>query len=257
MIHRLLSRPYRSASVPFVVTTEDGVRLVGARAGSAEPRIVFCHGFFAWHGKGVLVDFVDALARWFTVYAFDTRGHGASEGASTFGDREYMDIEAVVRRAREDAPGPVATLGTSMGGIAVIRHAALRAGVDAVMAISTPARWDGHRSAAVRRMRRITVSRGGRGLMRGLGVRMARTWDWPDDPEEVVGKIAPIRLIIVHGRDDHFFEVEEAWRLYQRAGQPKRLMLSSRFGHAEDGFSAAFAERAARRLYEAMGLRWT
>ena len=253
VIHRLLSRAYRLPTRPFWVETDDGIRLIGARVGVAGPMLVFCHGFLGWHRKAAIVDFVEHLARWFTVYVFDTRGHGMSGGRSTFGDREYLDVDAVVRRAREDSGESLATLGASMGGIAVLRHAAFRDEVDAVMAVSTPARWDGHRTAAVRRMRLITATRGGRGLMRGLGVRVATTWGWPDDPEEVVGKIAPTPVIIVHGRDDHFFDVEDAWRLYRRAGEPKRLMLARRFGHAEEGFSRAFAERAARRLYEAMG----
>ncbi len=138
----------------------------------------------------------------------------------------------------------------------MLRQAAFRSGADAVVAVSTPARWDGHGSRAVRRVRLITATRPGRRVARALGVRLTSTWDWPDDPEDVVGKIAPTPLIIVHGRDDHFFEEEEAWRLYHRAQEPKWLMLADRFGHAEDGFTDEFARRIARRLYSVMGLSW-
>src|SRR5213594_1697994 len=78
--------------------------------------------------------------------------------------------------------------------------------------ISTPARWDGHRSAAVRRMTWLTGSPRGRRLMRAAGVRLPGMWDRPESPEDLVGKIAPVPLLIVHGRDDHFFDEEEAWR---------------------------------------------
>ena len=53
--------------------------------------------------------------------------------------------------------------------------------------------------------------------------------------------IGGVPLLLVHGRDDHFFDEEQAWLLYRRAGEPKRLMLASRFGHAEDGYTSAFA----------------
>ena len=72
---------------------------------------------------------------------------------------------------------------------------------------------------------------------------MTDRWIRLDDPAELVGRIAPTPVLIVHGRDDHYFGEEEAWLLYRRAGEPKRLLLASRFGHAEDGYTPAFAER--------------
>ena len=62
-----------------------------------------------------------------------------------------------------------------------------------------------------------------------------------EDPVEVIGDIAPTPIVLVHGRDDHFFDEEQAWLLYRRANPPKRLLLASRFGHAEDGYTPAFA----------------
>lgn len=249
---RFLSRRYGAAAEAFTVGTEDGIPLTGTRLGTG-PALVLCHGFFGWHRKPRIAALAEALSRWFTVYAFDFRGHGRSGGLCTYGDLEYLDVEAVARRAREEVGGPVVTMGVSMGGIAVIRQAALRGGVDAVVAISTPARWDGHASAAVRRIRRMTDTRSGRRLARLLGVRLSETWSHPEDPEAVVGRIAPTPLILVHGRDDHFFEEDEVWRLYRRAGRPKRLLLARRFGHAEDGLNPALADLLARRVLQALG----
>jgi alpha-beta hydrolase superfamily lysophospholipase len=190
------------------------------------------------------------------VYVFDFRGHGRSGGISTFGGLEIHDIEAVVGLAREDGHRPVATVGTSMGGIGVIRHAGLVGGVDAVVAVSTPARWDGHRSPAVRRMAWLTGTARGRRIARLAGVRLPREWARPEAPVDVVGSITPTPLLLVHGRDDHFFDEEEAWRLYRAAGQPKQLWLGGRFGHAEDGFTSDFAERVGRFLYRTWGFEW-
>lgn len=249
---RLLSSPYGAAAVPFTVRTEDEIPLVGTRLGTG-PALVLCHGFFGRHRKPRMAAMATSLSRRFTVYTFDFRGHGGSGGLCTYGDLEYLDVEAVVRLARSDLGGPVVTVGVSMGGIAVIRHAALRAGVDVVVAISTPARWDGHPSVAVRRIRRMTDTKRGRRLARLLGVRLSPTWSEPEAPEAVVGRIAPTPLILVHGRDDHFFAEDEVWRLYRRAGNPKRLMLARRFGHAEDGLNPALAELLSRRILAALG----
>jgi uncharacterized protein len=245
----LRSRRYR-ASVPFRLTTEDGVVLVGSRVGTAGPGVVFAHGFLGWHRKERIVAFVERMARSHVVYAVDLRGHGRSGGVCTFGDRELLDVDAVVGLARRDRDAPLVTLGLSMGGIAVLRQAAFRDHVDAVVAVSTPARWDGHRSRAVRQMRWLTATPAGRRFSRALGARLTDVWRSPEDPVDVVGRIAPTPVVLVHGRDDHFFEEEEAWRLYRAAGSPKRLLLSSRFGHAEDGLSPAFADLLTARLHD-------
>jgi pimeloyl-ACP methyl ester carboxylesterase len=214
--------------------------------------LVFCHGFLGWHRKRRLIGFQEALARTFTVYGFDFRGHGGSGGVCAFGGLEHLDVAAVVDRARADGFERVVTFGASMGGIAVIRHAALLGGTDAVVAVSTPSIWTGHETAAVRRLTWLATTRLGRLSMRAAGVRAAPIIEPVEDPVEVVGRIAPTPLVLIHGRDDHFFDEEQAWDLYRAAGQPKRLLLASRFGHAEDGFTPAFAERVASAVLEAV-----
>jgi pimeloyl-ACP methyl ester carboxylesterase len=245
-ITRFLSRRYSLAVESFEVITDDGVPLRGDRLGQGQIALIFCHGFMGWRRKARLVLFEESLARSFTVYAFDLRGHGESGGRSAFGAMEHLDVDAVVRLAREDGAAKVVTLGGSMGGIAVLRHAALLGGVDAVVAVSTPAVWDGHDSDAVRRLAWVTASRFGRSFLRVAGVRVTEAFDRVEAPADLIGKIAPIPVAILHGRDDHFFDEEQAWLLYRRAGVPKRLLLAGRFGHAEDGYTLAFADEIAR-----------
>lgn len=245
---RLWSRRYSVPAEPFATTTRDGVEITGARLGAGRDAVVFCHGFLGWHTKARLVRFQEELARSFTVYAFDFRGHGLSGGLSAFGSREHLDVDAVVRVARGDGFGRVFTIGGSMGGIAVVRHAALLGGVDGVVAVSTPATWDGHDSGAVRKLVWLTATPMGQRFLRSWGVRVSPRWEWAESPADVVHRVAPAPLFIVHGRDDHFFEEEQAWLLYRRARPPKRLLLASRFGHAEDGYTPAFAATVARLL---------
>jgi pimeloyl-ACP methyl ester carboxylesterase len=239
------SGTYSAAAEPFEVATADGVRLAGHRLGQGRVAFVFCHGFLGWHRKPRLVAFQQELARWFTVFAFDFRGHGESGGISSFGALEQLDVDAVVHHARGQGFGRVVTFGGSLGGVAVIRHAALLGGSDGVVAVSTPAMWDGHDTAPVRRMVWLTATRSGRWVLKRLRVRTPLEWEWAEAPAELIDRIAPTPVVIVHGRDDHYFDEEQAWLLYRRAGEPKRLLLASRFGHAEDGYTPAFARQIA------------
>jgi fermentation-respiration switch protein FrsA (DUF1100 family) len=103
----------------------------------------------------------------------------------------------------------------------------------------------------------LTGTSRGRRVAGLAGIRLPSQWQRTESPEEVVGKISPVPLLIVHGRDDHYFDEEEAWRLYRAARDPKRLWLAGRFGHGEDGFSPALAERLGRFLHETWGLDWS
>jgi fermentation-respiration switch protein FrsA (DUF1100 family) len=167
-----------------------------------------------------------------------------------FGRSEIWDFDAVLRHARRAGHPTAATMGNSMGGIAVLRHAGLLGGEDAVVAISSLAYWDWHGGAnpvALRNLRAMIATGAGRTALRPWGVRLPKTWppdgEMPEAPEDVVGKVAPSAVVIVHGANDHLFAEDHAYRLYEAANEPKRLLLGDRFGHAEDGLTPAFSSR--------------
>jgi pimeloyl-ACP methyl ester carboxylesterase len=262
-VQRLVSHRWRIPAAPFRVVTDDGVRLAGTRLGPPDPTrpaLVMAHGLMGWHRKPRFAVFAELLTAWFTTYPFDLRGHGESEGLSDFGRAEIEDVDAVVRRAREDGHGTVVTLGTSLGGISVIRHGGLRGGVDGVAAISSLAYWDWHADAdpaVMRRFRARFESAPGREALRLAGVRITAEWSAPESPEDVIGKIAPVPVVIVHGEDDRLFPPAHARRLYDAANEPKHLLIGRGFGHADDGLSQAFARRLARVLHDEVGTPWS
>ena len=222
--------------------TADGFRLAGSLLGGSEGDtcVVFVHGFNGYRTKPKNRVLVETIARRFPVLAFDLRGHGQSQGWCTGGELESLDVHAAVTFARARGFSRVVTVGASLGGIAVIRAAGDEGDADAVVAISTPSRWRTSDTKAVRRMTWIFTSPVGRRVVRRLfGTRIDLQWGNPEPPIEAVTKIrAP--LLIVHGSDDHFFPATEAELLYERAPEPKRLLLLDRFGHAEDGFTEPF-----------------
>jgi pimeloyl-ACP methyl ester carboxylesterase len=270
-VQELVSHRWRVPAESFTTLTEDGVEIVGTalRALTGEtdpapaqvkPAMVLAHGLMGWHRKPKFAVFAELLTPWFDVYPFDLRGHGDSGGESDFGKDEVFDVEAVLRHARVQGHGTVVTAGASLGGISVIRHGALLGGSDCVVGISSLAWWSWRDEAspvARRRMDSMILTSAGRAALRAMGVRLVSEWDEPESPQEVIGKVAPTPVLIVHGEDDRLFPPMHAHALYEAAGEPKRLLLGRGFGHAEDGLSPAFAQRMAGWVYELLGRPWT
>ncbi len=231
----------------FWCDSDDGVRLAGTRLGADRgTAVVIAHGFMAYRTKPRWRVLAEGLAGRFTVYTFDMRGHGQSGGACTGGEREMGDVHAVVSYARSRGHERVVTVGGSLGGIAVIGEAAAYHDVDGMIAISSPAEWATSDSKMVRRMTWVFTSSLGRALARRvMGTRIHLEWGSPLPPAENIARIAPIPVLIIHGADDHFFPATDAQLLYERAGEPKRLLILPTFGHAEDGFTPTFVEQLA------------
>jgi uncharacterized protein len=257
-IQDVTSHRWRVPAEPIGVTTDDGVHISGTRVGDADPSrpaLVLAHGIMGWHRKPRFAVFAEQLTQRFTVYSIDMRGHGHSGGVCDFGGDEIHDIEAVHRLARADGHATVISCGTSMGGIASIRHGALLGGTDGVVAISSLATWDWHGDAHPNARRQLQARIGtpaGRAALRAVGVRMPERWDPPESPLDVVAKIAPAPVVIVHGEDDRLFPPSHARRLYDAASEPKRLLIGRGFGHAEDGLTPAFARKLLGVLDEVM-----
>ena len=160
-VQLLASHHWRVPTSALSLRTEDGVSIQGTLLGDhgpASPAVVLAHGLMGWHRKPRFAQFAERLSEWFAVYAFDHRGHGASGGVSDFGGAEVVDVEEVVRLARANGHRQVVSVGTSMGGIAVVRHAAILGGVDAVVAISSLAYWDWHGGAHPKARRAFCAS---------------------------------------------------------------------------------------------------
>ncbi|MFF9113441.1 alpha/beta hydrolase [Streptomyces sp. NPDC014805] len=220
---------------------------------SAPPagRLVFvvAHGFTGEVDRPHVRRVVRALARTGAVVTFSFRGHGRSGGRSTVGDREVLDLEAAVRWARELGHARVVTVGFSMGGSVVLRHAALHGGTDAVVSVSAPARWYYRGTAPMRRLHWLVTRPAGRLVGRyGLRTRIHhRDWDpVPLSPVEAVPRIAPTPLLIVHGDRDGYFPLDHPRMLADAAGDHGELWLERGMGHAENAAADELLDRIAR-----------
>ncbi len=220
------------------------------RTGRALPAwatVVLVHGFVNSSRTPRVHAFAHLLANEVNVLVPDLRGHGRSGGASTLGVDEPLDVAAAVDAARLAWPDvPVVTVGTSLGGAAVLLHAGTigRGHVAGVIAVSAPGWWGKFDSEGTRRMRRWVTGRAGRMVLATfLRTRISDDHDPVPDASASVSGIAPAFTLVVHDPDDWYFNAEHARRLHEWAHPPKALWWYPRRGHGTDLLTPAFAAR--------------
>ena len=268
----------------MTLITADGVAIeaaceprdAGAGPPGDAPAIVVAHGFTGSLDRPAVRRVARTLTRYGAVVTFSFRGHGRSGGRSTVGDREVLDLAAAVRWARTLGHRTVATVGFSMGGSVVLRHAALYrpqedapqpappstgapagaegraaggtagAHTDAVVAVSAAARWYYRGTPPMRRLHWVITRPVGRLVSRyGLRTRIhPRDWDpVPMPPVEAVPLIAPTPLLIVHGDRDPYFPLDHPRSLAAAAGGTAGLWIEPGLGHAENAVGDALLHR--------------
>ena len=178
------------------------------------PGIVICHG--AGSRKENHADFARlAAASGWAALAFDARGHGASDGEMSADAAEDVIAMARLLAAHEGVDERrVAARGSSMGGFLAIHAAALGPQIAGVIAVC-PASEDGL----------------ARGLRRGeLEMRVGDTlaleaWLAANDLREAVAKLRGKPLVLLHAEGDDQVPSEWSEELYERAPDPRKLIL--------------------------------
>jgi pimeloyl-ACP methyl ester carboxylesterase len=204
------------------------------------------HGFTGSRRQPTTRRIAAALGRFGGVITIDFRGHGRSGGRSTVGEREVLDVDAAVRHARYLGYERVVLVGFSMGGLVVVRHAALHGGVDAVTSVSAPARWYYRDTKPMRQVHWAVERPVGRFAARVLRGTRISSDGWariPEAPHEVAGRIAPVPFLVVHGDIDPFLPVDHGEQLYEAARDPRELWIERGYGHAEGAATPALIGR--------------
>lgn len=241
------------------LTTIDGVRL-GATwiPRSQDTAFVVVHGFTGSRGTARMSAIIDVLQRHGSVCAIDMRGHGTSSGATTLGMDEVLDVDAAVEFVRGQGVDRVVTIGFSMGGAVVVRHAAGAAAehhsprhrVDAIASVSAPAFWFYRGTRIMRIVHAIVESPVGRLAMHARGTTITDQ-PWPTPPPlspEGAAALIDVPFLIVHGDSDHYFPMEHP-RALERAseGNPHRsVLIVPGLRHAESGISIESVDTIAR-----------
>ncbi len=220
--HQLVNTPtqFGIAFQNEYLTAADGTELnawfmpaVGAPRGT----ILFLHG----NAENISTHFRSVAwlpAAGYNVLALDYRGYGASAGVPTLAGVQ-QDIDAAMRHLLvQHNAQQVVIMGQSLGGALAIFYSAHSRYREQIRALVSDSAFSDYR----------TVAREG----------LAKFWPtWPlqwlpwlaidNDyaPLDVVAKISPIPLLIIHGTHDSVVNSYHAQRLYAAAQLPKQLLL--------------------------------
>lgn len=208
----------------ITLTTADGLELAGWYTPASNGAVILVahgyggarqaekHAFFARSGFGTVT--------------WDFRAHGESEGeVCTMGHQEAMDVEAALDFALSQPDlSKVGALGESMGAAAIIQAAARRPEIAAMVADSS--------FAALEEEIEIVVPQAIlRPFIRFFAEREAGLDIGDLRPIERIGEISPRPVFIIQGMADSAIPADSAQRLYDAAGEPRRLWIEPGVEH--------------------------
>jgi len=193
--------------------------------------IVICHGFWMCKDAKPFLGLSRDLFNFYDVIAMDQRGHGRSGGTFTFSSKEHEDIKAVIDYSKKIYKY-IYLMGFSLGAASTIIQTAKEKNVNGLIVVSPPASFDDIENRFLTKEALISNAQ-------KFGAHLFKLRPGPVStnkirPADVIGRISPIPILIIHGEKDPIIFKRHAEILYQRANEPKKLILVKEGFHAED-----------------------
>jgi pimeloyl-ACP methyl ester carboxylesterase len=214
-------------------TTQDDVRIsfdLYAQDGR-DGLVLICPGFFQSKETAAFRQLSRDLSTHQDVLCMDFRGHGRSGGLYTFSAKEGSDLEAVLGWARERYSA-IHLMGFSLGAAIAINTAArFPEMIQMLVAVSAPSAFE---KIEYRFWTPDAVLTGIRTYGPGVGCRPGPLWLKKQRPADSIRKIESTPVLLIHGTRDPIVSHRHSERLFQAAGEPKRLELIEAGGHAEE-----------------------
>jgi alpha/beta superfamily hydrolase len=208
--------------------------------GGRSAAVCICHGIPSGRppdpGDRGYPDLAERFSRaGFVTLIFNFRGTGPSGGNFDMmgwtrdlgGAIDYLHSCPQVDRSR------ICLMGFSGGAAASVYIAAQDARVARLVLCACPAEF---RRIVAERKADLSVERFRQiGLIRDTDFP-ASLDQWTEGFREIapvnwIGRISPRPLLMIQGKDDDLIDEEQAWRLYERAGEPKEIAVVAGAGH--------------------------
>lgn len=211
------------------------------------PTVVFCHGFTGHRIEDhrLFVRAARSMSReGFVAVRFDFRGSGESEGEfeNMTVSSEISDLNTVLSFlvSRKDVlSDKIGVIGLSLGGVVSILASAQNQAVKAVCTWSSPAELRSL-SSNIKKFFGIDPKNLFEKDYADLpsGYRVGKNFAIDALKHDVLdscAKISPRPMLIIHGSEDPVVPVQDAHMLYDKAGEPKKLVIIDGAGHTFSG----------------------
>jgi uncharacterized protein len=227
----------------------DGVRLHGWLLPARAPRrgsILFLHG----NAQNISTHIASVAwlpAQGFDVLLLDYRGYGRSGGSPSLAGL-HLDFDAALETLLAWPgidPDRVVVLGQSLGGSLAITALAASPRHQQVQALIVEGAFTSYRALAGEKLADFW-------LTWPLQVPLGLTIDDRYRPIDVIGELAPMPILIVHGEEDRVVPPDHAIALYEAARPPKALWLVPGAGHIEAFRTAAEGDRLVEYLTQSL-----
>lgn len=216
----------------------DGVKLHGwllEPEGKSLGRILFLHGNaenISTHVNSVLW----LVLKGYTVFAFDYRGYGLSEGNPTL-EGVHIDTEAAFKKLMSLYPDErIVVLGQSLGGAIAIYMVANSSLKKDIKALISEGSFASYRQIAREKLGQFF-------LTWPFQYPLSLLFNDSYSPVRYIDKVSPVPLVILHGDMDRIVPVHHGEILYKKAFEPKEFWLAKDLGHIESFKDEGIRER--------------
>jgi alpha-beta hydrolase superfamily lysophospholipase len=193
--------------------------------------IVICHGIGMCKDAKPFLDLSKDFFNNYDVITMDQRGHGNSGGIFSFSAKEHEDIKVVINYAKKIYKH-VYLMGFSFGAASSIIQVAREKNVDGLIVVSPPISFEEIENlfldigALVPGIQKI-----GSHLFK---LRLGSIRKKKIRPIDVIEQISPIPLLIIQGEKDPIIFKRHAETLFEKAKEPKRIIMIKGGLHAEE-----------------------
>lgn len=217
--------------------TKDGQTIAfDYHQGGNKQIVILAHGFYNNKDVYLFKNIAQEFAKYYDVISFDFRGHGKSSGLFRWTSDEFNDLSAVLDYVKEQDYDKIGVIGFSLGAVVTLIEASRNKLIDSVIAVSAP--FDFWRinfhfwEPEMLNDLKLNLSVRGKGKFIRPGNPLAKKIK----PIDIVEAVSPTPIYFIHGANDWIIKPEHSQRLFEKAKEPKKLLIMDNVGHAEKIF---------------------
>lgn len=194
--------------------------------------LIIAPGWFMGKDSKPFKSMAEDFSTYYDVISLDFRGHCHSSGTFTFTCKEPEDLRQVINYAKGQY-SKIYLIGFSLGGATATIHTEKEKNIDKLILVSTPVSFDKIENEMWKKEAFIpTIEKFE--LKTWCKIRPGKFWLKKTNPIDIIQNISPTPILILAGENDPTVHSWHAKALYEKAKEPKKIIIFKQANHAED-----------------------